>query len=1171
MMSKLNNGSENLYKSKIYTAIRIQLSIFTVFVTVFALALTGTSPAKATPGDTMDLTFVTQTSGSQVVLPLTGSFTGISIIWGDGSTNTSLSHTYAAAGTYNVEISAPTSGTVTFGYIPGWTGAQYLTAVTYWSGLTSLEGAFSHATNLTSVPNYIPSTVTNAHYMFWHADSFNSPNVTSWDTSHLTNMSRMFADLPLFNQNIGGWNTSNVNTMASMFVRDVSFNQDLHLWDTGQVTDMSSMFEGASAFNGNVTTWDTGNVTTMRLAFAEAPSFNQDIGNWNTSKVTNTHAMFVRSPAFNQNLNSWDVSHVTDMQYMFQDDVNFNGQIGSWDTRNVTLMTAMFFGATNFNQDISAWNTSSVTDTMYMFMNATTFNQNLNSWNMAANTNVSRMFESAPAFNSPLGSWDLRSNTTMFRMFARATAFNQDIGSWDTSNVTDMALVFLGATSFNQDISDWNTSNAVSMRKMFQEAPNFNQDISGWNTSQVTDMSEMFELATSFNQPIGSWDTRNVTELSYMFYYATSFNADISGWTTSNVTDLAGTFQGASAFNQPIGRWDTSSVVDFTDVLAGATAFDQSIGGWNLSGAGSAAFSIDLTGLSASNFSDTLIGWANGWTVNGVTYHVPPGITTAFNHEYVSNPATQAAIATLTNTYGWNLSAETPVYLVTYQLAGAAGTTPSTLSLPIGSAFTTDAATGFSRLGYTFLGWSNGTTIYGSGTLYPSGSSSVVFTALWQPNSFHVRFDSQGGTRVDDQITHTDEAIFSPPAQPAKDGYIFVGWFLDKVTGSAISFPYSHHQIGDFTLYAQWAVTNFTVSFDSQGGTSVSDQLTKVGDVLGSAPVQPTKPGSRFIGWFTDAIGGAAISWPYAHKRTGSFTLFAHWEPVPDAGSLHTIRFDISGGQGVTPTAMALKTGSTVTVRIPTEFSREGYTFIGWLNGSKFYSIGSEIIVGETDATLVAQWKADDFAQKPGTPASPVAVFNGQVAVITVVSSITGGSPTEFLVSASNGTSCKVSVPESSCQISGLIPGETYWFTAIASNTAGSSLPSADSNHVWVPLPPVKISQVTLGVSAVSAELTKTGSSRLNKLVKSLHTYPYASKLLAVIVSTIVVKDPRKPLTASQRAAALKAAGTVEKVILKSGIKLSFKVQTQPVKRQTVLQERKVIVTLVDPGSVAHA
>ena len=106
-----------------------------------------------------------------------------------------------------------------------------------------------------------------------------------------------------FNQDISSWDTSNVTDMSFMFLNNQTFNQPIGNWDTSSVTDMQWMFYRNSAFNQDIGNWDTSSVTDMSWMFSYS-ELNQDIGigNWDTSSVTSMESMF-SSTAFNQDRN----------------------------------------------------------------------------------------------------------------------------------------------------------------------------------------------------------------------------------------------------------------------------------------------------------------------------------------------------------------------------------------------------------------------------------------------------------------------------------------------------------------------------------------------------------------------------------------------------------------------------------------------------------------------------------------------------------------------------------------------------------------------------------------------------------------------------------------------------------------------------------------------------
>ena len=308
--------------------------------------------------DAFVTTWETTAASETVTMPGYGTYT---VNWGDGTTTQATgptTHTYAAAGSYNVAISGDLTR-INLGSDSA--NAQKLTHIIQWGNIswTYMGSAFKGATNMVYAAGDTPdlSGVTSAYGMFRDATSFNG-DISSWDVSQVTDMSSMFNGATSFNQNLTGWNTSKVTDMSLMFRDATSFNGDISGWDVSEVTRMSTMFYGATSFNGDISGWDVSEVTRMSTMFYGATSFNGDIS-------------------------GWDVSKVTSMASMFRDATSFNQDISSWNTSKVWAMNSMFRGATGFNQDISGWDISEAADMSYMFQGATSFNQNLGPWYIA--------------------------------------------------------------------------------------------------------------------------------------------------------------------------------------------------------------------------------------------------------------------------------------------------------------------------------------------------------------------------------------------------------------------------------------------------------------------------------------------------------------------------------------------------------------------------------------------------------------------------------------------------------------------------------------------------------------------------------------------------------------------------------------------------------------------
>jgi uncharacterized repeat protein (TIGR02543 family) len=299
--------------------------------------------------------------------------------------------------------------------------------------------------------------------------------------------------------------------------------------------------------------------------------------------------------------------------------------------------------------------------------------------------------------------------------------------------------------------------------------------------------------------------------------------------------------------------------------------------------------------------------------------------------------------------------APSPPFTVTYD-----GNSPSSGSSPTdATGYATSATvtvagdTGtLAKTGYSFGGWCTTQPAAGSacsGTARAASStftinSNVTLYAVWTGNPLTVTTDEQGGSAIADASTASGASMNSP-GTPTRAGYTFAGWFTASTGGSAITFPYAHGQTANFTLYAQWT---FTVTTDEQGGSAIANASTTTGASMNS-PGTPTRAGYTFAGWFTASSGGSAITFPYAHGQTASFTLYAQW-----TGDTLTVTTEEQGGSAIANAS----TTTGASMNSPGTPTRAGYTFAGWFTAS---SGGSAITFpyahGQTaNFTLYAQW-----------------------------------------------------------------------------------------------------------------------------------------------------------------------------------------------------------------------
>jgi len=151
---------------------------------------------------------------------------------------------------------------------------------TFWNTgeVKYMHDMFRGATAFNKPLNWDMKNVTDMSGMFREAEKFNS-DISGWNTSQIFDMSEMFWGAKSFNRDIstrvteGGtfWNTVEVKYTKNMFRGATAFNKPLN-WDMKNVTDMSGMFCEATVFNQDISTWNIPNGTNTDLIFEGAGS-----------------------------------------------------------------------------------------------------------------------------------------------------------------------------------------------------------------------------------------------------------------------------------------------------------------------------------------------------------------------------------------------------------------------------------------------------------------------------------------------------------------------------------------------------------------------------------------------------------------------------------------------------------------------------------------------------------------------------------------------------------------------------------------------------------------------------------------------------------------------------------------------------------------------------------
>ena len=320
-----------------------------------------------------------------------------------------------------------------------------------------------------------------------------------------------------------------------------------------------------------------------------------------------------------------------------------------------------------------------------------------------------------------------------------------------------------------------------------------------------------------------------------------------------------------------------------------------------------------------------------------------------------------------------------PTYTVSFNANGGSGSVPSQNAQEGNSIILPDGDR-LSRNGYTF-GWWN-TDRYGTGGDYGAGSSffvtdDVTLYAVWNEvsvTSQMITLNANGGTVNPVSVTTGPDGSLSSLPTPTRNGYTFNGWYSAAAGGAPVT--ELTRFTGNATIYAQWTLVTYTITFNANGGTvSPTSGTTGEGGRLASLPT-PTRNGYTFNGWFTAATGGAAVT--ESREYSANAAIYAQWTL-----NTYTIAFDANGGT-VSPTSSTTGEGGKLT-SLPTP-TRTGYNFSGWYTTSTGGTQVTTSTAFSAGVTIYAQWTLNAYTitfNANGGTVSPASGTTGEGGKLT--------------------------------------------------------------------------------------------------------------------------------------------------------------------------------------------
>lgn len=229
-------------------------------------------------------------------------------------------------------------------------------------------------------------------------------------------------------------------------------------------------------------------------------------------------------------------------------------------------------------------------------------------------------------------------------------------------------------------------------------------------------------------------------------------------------------------------------------------------------------------------------------------------------------------------------------------------------------------------------------------------------TLTLNETEYTATFDANGGT-IDDEATKIIPFVPSTGIPvipvPVRESYVFIGWSdanpndpsVTEFPG-AFEIPFGHSRSA--YLYAWWQAEEYTLTYETNGGTAINSQTFTV-ETDGFELPEAEKTGCNFLGWYRDFALTDKVEKIDA-GTAGSFTAYAKWEEIR-----YTVSYEENGGDALADGSYTISAGMA-SLPVPV---CNGYRFLGWYDNEQLE--GEPIInipIGTTGGkTFYADWE----------------------------------------------------------------------------------------------------------------------------------------------------------------------------------------------------------------------
>jgi uncharacterized repeat protein (TIGR02543 family) len=211
--------------------------------------------------------------------------------------------------------------------------------------------------------------------------------------------------------------------------------------------------------------------------------------------------------------------------------------------------------------------------------------------------------------------------------------------------------------------------------------------------------------------------------------------------------------------------------------------------------------------------------------------------------------------------------------------------------------------------GNTFGGWYTNSGLTTAYDFSVAVTANLNLYAKWETGSqteyWSVTWELNGGTAGTGAYPTQIEksaVLTKPSPDPTKADNTFDGWYTDSDLTTAYNF--SSAVTTNLSLYAKWNINQYTVTFNSNGGSNVTAQTVDHGSNA-AEPQNVTREYHTLAGWYEDNTA-FQNQWNFTTNTvTQDITLYAKWllspEFVPEMVSVQGGSFEMGETGIATP------------------------------------------------------------------------------------------------------------------------------------------------------------------------------------------------------------------------------------------------------------------------------